>query len=116
MHSFTTTLVAALGLATLGSAGQVNFYSDRNCQNYIGSRYPGIGQITGGPAGSFSAIWVSADVGQCSGTCGPTVICGDAQCNTRKAAPRWPSPNGCVGFNTGVWALNVCSFSYCPNA
>ncbi|KAK4162362.1 hypothetical protein QBC43DRAFT_290976 [Cladorrhinum sp. PSN259] len=112
MHPFTTLLTTLVGLATLASAGQVNFYSDRNCQNYLGTRNIGTGTVSGGPAGSFSAKWISADITQCFHTCGPTVICGDSNCNSRKVAPI----NGCVSFNTGVWARNVCTFSQCPNA
>ncbi|KAK4229196.1 hypothetical protein QBC38DRAFT_497728 [Podospora fimiseda] len=114
MH-FSTILLTVLSLATLGSGGQVNFYADLNCQDYIGSRYPGVGRITGGPSGSFSAIWVTADQSTCSRTCGPTIICGDYQCNTRKAALLWPSPNGCISFSTGVWAKNECGYHQCAN-
>jgi hypothetical protein len=44
----TTTLLAATAfLITTASAGQVNFYSDTNCQNYIGERHPASFQTTG---------------------------------------------------------------------
>jgi hypothetical protein len=44
MQLFTLLLAAA---ATLASAGQVNFYSDSNCQNYLDHRFPGSFSITG---------------------------------------------------------------------
>jgi hypothetical protein len=47
MHSFVTILAVVAGLAGIGSAGQVNFYSDSSCQSYIGSRTVGAFQISG---------------------------------------------------------------------
>jgi hypothetical protein len=45
---FTTTLLAAVAaLISTASAGQVNFYSDTNCQHYIGERHPGSYETTG---------------------------------------------------------------------
>lgn len=46
MHTVAVLLAAAAG-AGLASAGQVNFYSDTNCQNYIGERHPGSFETTG---------------------------------------------------------------------
>jgi hypothetical protein len=46
MHFSTPTLLLA-ATASLASAGQVNFYSDTNCQNYIGERHPGSYTTTG---------------------------------------------------------------------
>ena len=48
MYSPIALVSAVAGIATVVSAGQVNFYSDGGCQNYIGSDYnvPS-GQITG---------------------------------------------------------------------
>lgn len=43
----TTTLAAMAALITTASAGQVNFYSDTNCQNYIGERHPAAFATTG---------------------------------------------------------------------
>ncbi|KAK3996602.1 hypothetical protein QBC44DRAFT_365264 [Cladorrhinum sp. PSN332] len=110
------TLITALNLAALGSAGQVNFYYDLNCQQYAGSVYPGSYQTVGGPYGSRSAMWISSDQAACSRQCGPLVICSDSNCNTRKATGQWPSPNICVGFSTGVWARNGCGSDMCNNA
>lgn len=47
MHFSTVVLAAAAGLMSVASAGQVNFYSDTNCQNYIGERHPASFQTTG---------------------------------------------------------------------
>jgi hypothetical protein len=44
MH-FSAILITAA--AALASAGQVNFYSDTNCQNYIGERHPASFTTTG---------------------------------------------------------------------
>ncbi|KAF2278753.1 uncharacterized protein EI97DRAFT_413562 [Westerdykella ornata] len=113
MHVPTVFLSASAALVSLAAAGQVNFYSDTNCQSYIGSSYPGgNGVITGGPAGSFSALWVTADQTTCSHTCGPLNICGDSQCNRRRET----GIGRCVSFNTGVWARNGCNFNFCSNA
>jgi formate hydrogenlyase subunit 3/multisubunit Na+/H+ antiporter MnhD subunit len=46
MHFSNTFLVAAITIG-FAAAGQVNFYSDKNCKNYIGEAHPGIQQITG---------------------------------------------------------------------
>jgi hypothetical protein len=46
MHFSNIVLVAATTIG-FAAAGQINFYSDRNCQNYIGESHPGIGQIAG---------------------------------------------------------------------
>ncbi|KAH7313736.1 hypothetical protein B0I35DRAFT_435745 [Stachybotrys elegans] len=115
MH-FTTVLIATLGFVGLGSAGQVNFYYDQNCQNYAGSVNVGSYQTIGGPAGSHSAMWISSDQAQCSRTCGPLIICGDSNCNTRKATSQWPSSSACKGFSSGVWARNGCGSNMCGNA
>lgn len=47
MHFSTVLLAASAGLISVASAGQVNFYSDTNCQNYIGESHPGSFQTTG---------------------------------------------------------------------
>ncbi|CBX96640.1 predicted protein [Plenodomus lingam JN3] len=107
-----TTLLLTAAAAALASAGQVNFYSDTNCQNYIGESRPGSFTTVGGPAGSFSALWVSGDQWSCSSTCGPYIICGDAGCSRRKAT----GIGRCVTFNTGVWARNGCGQDMCGNA
>ncbi|KAH7379562.1 hypothetical protein BKA66DRAFT_466283 [Pyrenochaeta sp. MPI-SDFR-AT-0127] len=110
---FSTLFVAATAsLLSVASAGQVNFYSDTNCQNYIGSRFPGSFQTIGGPAGGFSALWVSHDQAACSRTCGPLIICGDSNCSRRRAT----GVGSCVSFNTGVWARNGCGQDMCNNA
>jgi hypothetical protein len=135
-----TTVLLALA-ATLASAGQVNFYSDSNCQNYIGERHPASFVTTGsvfpaplpilsrfqsppshlqctdvslpsGPANSFSALWVTGDQTACSSTCGPFVICGDANCSRRRAT----GTGKCVSFNAGVWARNGCGQDMCNTA
>lgn len=52
-HIFPTTLNMQLSVlllvtaTSLVSAGQVNFYSDKNCQNYIGERHPASFTTTG---------------------------------------------------------------------
>ncbi|KAH7305271.1 hypothetical protein B0I35DRAFT_114689 [Stachybotrys elegans] len=116
MHSFTTILMTTIGFVGLCSAGQVNFYFDLNCQNFAGSVNVGSFQTTGGPAGSHSAMWISRDQASCSNTCGPLIICGDSNCNTRRAAGQWPNPNACEGFSSGVWARNGCGQDMCGNA
>ena len=35
-------------------------YYDNNCQDYAGSASPGLDEVVGGPAGSFSMLWVDA--------------------------------------------------------
>lgn len=137
MHFTITLLAATVALITTASAGQVNFYSDTNCQNYIGERHPSSYETTGcvisslylltlslhilplfvlthysGPAGSFSALWVTIDQQACSHTCGPMIICGDSNCSRRKAT----GIGSCVSFNTGVWARNGCGQDMCGNA
>ncbi|KAF2254065.1 hypothetical protein BU26DRAFT_502154 [Trematosphaeria pertusa] len=112
MHLPTLFVAASASLLSVTSAGQVNFYSDTNCQNYIGESHPGSFQTTGGPAGSFSALWVSWDQQSCSSTCGPLIICGDSNCSRRRAVGR----GQCVSFNTGVWARNGCGQDMCGNA
>lgn len=142
MQLTTTLLAATAALLTTASAGQVNFYSDTNCQNYIGERHPASFQTTGcvpsspsfpilplpiqhhsvdplhtltsnsGPAGSFSALWVTIDQQACSHTCGPMIICGDSSCSRRKAT----GIGRCETFNTGVWARNGCGQDMCGNA
>ena len=47
MQFSTLVLAAATSLLSIASAGQVNFYSDTNCQNYIGEAHPGGYQTTG---------------------------------------------------------------------
>ncbi|PSN70581.1 hypothetical protein BS50DRAFT_607876 [Corynespora cassiicola Philippines] len=111
MQFSTLVLAAATSLLSIASAGQVNFYSDTNCQNYIGEAHPGGYQTTGGPAGSFSALWVNYDQ-PCSRTCGPMIICGDSNCSRRRAV----GTGQCVTFNTGVWARNGCGQDMCGNA
>ncbi|CAA9962816.1 Endo-1-4-beta-xylanase D [Pyrenophora teres f. maculata] len=105
MHFNSILLVAAINIG-FAAAGQVNFYSDKNCQNYIGESHPGINQIAGGPAGGFSALWVNADLWSCSQSCGPYWICGDSGCNNKVSTV----PGRCVSFNSGVWAVNKCQF------
>ncbi|KAF9690737.1 hypothetical protein EKO04_011375 [Ascochyta lentis] len=111
MHGSAIFLAVSAGLVSIASAGQVNFYSDTRCQNYIGEAHPGGFQTTGGPAGSFSALWVTIDQSRCSSTCGPMIICGDSSCSRRKAT----SIGQCVSFNTGVWARNGCGQDMCGN-
>lgn len=47
MQFSTLILAASASLASMVSAGQVNFYSDTNCNNYIGEAHPGSFQTTG---------------------------------------------------------------------
>lgn len=47
MQLSTLYLTATAGLLSIVSAGQVNFYSDTNCQNYIGSSFPSSFQTIG---------------------------------------------------------------------
>ncbi|USP82248.1 hypothetical protein yc1106_09522 [Curvularia clavata] len=101
---FSNILLIAATTVGFAAAGQINFYSDRNCQNYIGEAHPGIGQITGGPAGGFSALWVNGDQWSCTQTCGPYWICGDSGCNNRQSV----ATGRCVSFSTGVWGVNQC--------
>ncbi|KAF2133625.1 hypothetical protein P153DRAFT_413356 [Dothidotthia symphoricarpi CBS 119687] len=112
MHFSALIIAASASMFSVASAGQVNFYSDTNCQNYIGERHPGSYVTTGGPAGSFSALWVSNDQQACSSTCGPLIICGDSSCSRRRAT----GLGQCVTFNTGVWARNGCGQDMCNNA
>ncbi|KAK0760550.1 hypothetical protein N5P37_006744 [Trichoderma harzianum] len=55
--------IASIGFSIFNvvSAAQANFYWDFYCQEYAGSVDPAIGQVTGGPYGSRSALWVDAD-------------------------------------------------------
>jgi len=46
MH-FTNIFLGAAITIGFAAAGQINFYSDKNCQNYIGESHPGINQIAG---------------------------------------------------------------------
>lgn len=68
--------------------------------------------LCSGPAGSFSALWVTHDQAACSRTCGPLIICGDSNCSRRRAT----GVGKCVSFNTGVWARNGCGQDMCNNA
>ncbi|KAF1843519.1 uncharacterized protein K460DRAFT_433179 [Cucurbitaria berberidis CBS 394.84] len=112
MHFSTLFIAVSASLLSAVSAGQVNFYSDTNCQHYIGESHPGSFQTVGGPAGSFSALWVSGDQWSCSDTCGPYIICGTSNCSRRRAT----GIGKCVTFNTGVWARNGCGQDMCNNA
>lgn len=47
MHFSSLFIAASASLLSIASAGQVNFYSDTNCKNYIGSSYPGSYQTIG---------------------------------------------------------------------
>ena len=86
--------------------GVTSPFLDKFRCHYANTRTPS------GPAGSFSALWVSGDQWSCSDTCGPYIICGDANCSRRKAT----GIGGCISFNSGVWARNGCGQDMCGNA
>ncbi|KAF1945046.1 hypothetical protein EJ02DRAFT_339536 [Clathrospora elynae] len=105
MHFLTPFLAAAVSLLSTASAGQANFFSDTNCRHYLGTTYPSSLDLpSGGPAGSFSAMWIEGDQTECRDTCGPYVICGDPNC----AAHYLTALGSCVGTATGVWVANRC--------
>ncbi|KAL2819560.1 hypothetical protein BDW59DRAFT_165013 [Aspergillus cavernicola] len=99
-----------LAIAGVGATSQVNFYYDNKCQNYAGHRYIELGQITGGPSGARSMLFVD-DNDDCYGTCGPNLIfCKNAACNAWDVASR---TGACKHFENGVWATKTCGCYGC---
>ncbi|KAJ2978441.1 hypothetical protein NQ176_g3811 [Zarea fungicola] len=93
----------ATAIAATANAIQVNFYWDRHCGQYADHRFPGPDQITGGPYGSQSALFVNLDgMPNCSQM---MLICGDKDC---KGAQRIVSIGECVGDLTAVYAQAMC--------
>ncbi|PQE19447.1 endo-1,4-beta-xylanase D precursor protein [Rutstroemia sp. NJR-2017a WRK4] len=101
---YSTLAFALFPVAVFGSA-QINFYSDNNCQNYIGTSYASLsGVAVGGPAGSKSMLFVNAD--SCSDTCGPNLyFCKNQACSAYDLASRFGQ---CKSFTNGVWAAEDC--------